>query len=269
MHPHHRSQVDSSRLQPTVDLVSKGTRRKRSSPLAPLPAPMRSDLPAVDESLHDEGAGRLPSWRSSGGLLVKAQEHHRVKAAWLREPCTYKPAVEATTTDLAQRLNLIFAEAFDNDELPGLATVVGACGYSSIAQMINDARRKGAERMRVITRALLAITAYYESEAAKGNRTALSILERIPQFDDLESAEQVATRAFAQQPQEHVVYLAGMERREDRGRELSPLEAANRILQVGSFEEIAAAIELEEDEDGCFAVPLPPEASTTEAPEPL
>jgi hypothetical protein len=163
--------------------------------------------------------------------------------------------VEADDRTLKQRLNTIFADAFDSEIVPALSEVVGACGYSSIIQMINDARRKGASRMRVVTRALLAITAYYERMAADGNRIALSILERIPQFDDLEAMEQIATRAFAPQPMEHIVHLTGMERRSDRGRDLSPLDAANQILGKGTFEEIAAAIELEQDEDGVFAVP--------------
>ena len=157
--------------------------------------------------------------------------------------------------DLRQRLNTIFADAYDSEIIPALSEVVGACGYSSIIQMINDARRKGAKRMRVITRALLAITAYYERMAAEGNRVALSILERIPQFDDLEAMEQVATRAFAPQPQEHVVHLSGIERKGDRGRDLSPLDAANQILGASTFEEISEAIQLEEGEDGVFAVP--------------
>ena len=122
--------------------------------------------------------------------------------------------------------------------------------------MCNDARRKGPQRMRLITRALLAMTAYYERMAQEGNRVALSILERIPQFDDLEAPEQVATRAFAPQPQEHIVHLSGMDRKEDRGRDLSPLDAYNQIIGKQSFEDISSSIELEEDEDGVFQVPL-------------
>jgi hypothetical protein len=178
---------------------------------------------------------------------------------WLRQPCSYSPAVEQDDAELATRLNIVFTDFFDNDTVPALAEVVGACGYSSVVQMCNDARRKGASRMRLVTRALLAMTAYYERMAAEGNRVALSILERIPQFDDLEAPEQVATRAFAPQPQEHIVHLTGMDRREDRGRELSPLDAYNQIIGKQSFEDIANSIELEADEDGVFQVPLDPD----------
>ena len=122
--------------------------------------------------------------------------------------------------------------------------------------MCNDARRKGPQRMRLVTRALLAMTAYYERLAQEGNRIALAILERIPQFDDLEAPEQVATRAFAPQPQEHIVHLTGMDRKEDRGRDLSPLDAYNQIIGKPSFEDIANSIELEAGEDGVFQVPL-------------
>jgi hypothetical protein len=239
MHPDHRGQADADRLPEAVGEVPAS--RKRPVPQLQLfPPTVHSDLPAVDESLNDENAGRLPSWRSAAGLYVRQEEHSTPRPLWLREPCTFKPAVEADTTDLMQRLNTVFADAYDNEIVPGLAEVVGACGYSSIIQMINDARRKGAKRMRVITRALLAITAYYEHEALNGNRVALSILERIPQFDDLEAMEQVATRPFAPQPQEHVVHLSGMERRQDRGKDLSPWTLRTRSSRCGTFEEIAA-----------------------------
>jgi hypothetical protein len=50
-----------------------------------------------------------------------------------------------------------------------------------------------------------------------------------------------------------------MDRREDRGRELSPLDAYNQIIGKQSFEDIANSIELEADEDGVFQVPLDPD----------
>jgi hypothetical protein len=165
--------------------------------------------------------------------------------------------VEQDDTALATRLDLVFEDYFDNEHVPALAEVVGACGYSSIVQMCNDARRKGPQRMRLITRALLAMTAYYERMAMEGSRIALSILERIPQFDDLEAPEQVATRAFGQTPMEHIVHLTGMDKREDHGKDLSPLDAYNQIIAQPSFEDISNNIELEEGEDGVFSIPLP------------
>jgi hypothetical protein len=163
--------------------------------------------------------------------------------------------VEQDDVELSTRLNFIFEDAFDNGIVPALSEVVGACGYSSIIQMCNDARRKGAARMRIVTRALLAITAYYERAAAEGSRVALAILERIPQFDDLEAAEQVATRAFAAAPQEHIMHLSGMENKSDRGKNLSPLDAYNQIIAEPTFEDISNAIKLEENEDGVFSLP--------------
>lgn len=188
---------------------------------------------------------------------MKMSDEGSRRPAWLRAPCSYEPMVEQDDTSLATRLNIVFADYFDNDHVPALAEVVGACGYSSVVQMCNDARRKGPKRMRLITRALLAMTAYYERMAAEGNRIALAILERIPQFDDLEPVEQVATRAFAPQAQEHIVHLTGMDKREDRGKELSPLDAYNQIIQNPSFEDISNDIELKEDADGIFTIPMP------------
>ena len=185
-------------------------------------------------------------------------EDSAIRPAWLRNPCTYAPAVYQDDVDLQTRINVVFEEYFDNNEVPALAEVVGACGYSSIVQMCNDARRKGAERMRMVTRALLAMTAYYERAALDGNRIALTILERIPQFDDLEPVEQVATRAFAPQPQEHLVHLSGMDRQEDRGRDLSPLDAYNQIIAMPSFKDVAQNIDLAKDDDGIFSVTIPP-----------
>lgn len=210
----------------------------------------------VDKSIVDAEPGRLPSWRSATGILVRTTTESEARPGWLRNPCTYDPAADQDDTTVATRLNIIFEEFFDNDQVPALAEVVGACGYSSVVQMCNDARRKGPARMRIITRALLAMTAYYEKMAAQGNRVALTILERIPQFDDLEAPEQVATRAFAPQPQEHIVHLSGMDKRADIGKDLSPLDAYNQIMAQPSFEDISANIELEEDEDGVFSVPL-------------
>jgi hypothetical protein len=217
----------------------------------------------VDKSLNDGSSGRLPSWRSDAGLLVKqklADEDGKgessIKPAWLRTPCTYEPMVDQDDISLTTRLNLVFTEYFDNDHVPALAEVVGACGYSSIIQMCNDARRKGPQRMRLITRALLAMTAYYERMAVEGHRIALTILERIPQFDDLEAPEQITTRAFAPQAQEHIVHLTGMDKREDRGKDLSPLDAYNQIIMQPSFEDISNNIQLEEDADGVFSIPV-------------
>ncbi len=244
----HRSQADPSGLQQPVCKVS---------PSITLPiTSMRSGVPAIDPAVVDAEPARLPSWRSHAGILVKTTEDSPARPGWLRNPCTYTPAVEQDDTELSTHLNIIFADFFDNDQIPALAEVVGACGYSSVVQMCNDARRKGPTRMRTITRALLAMTAYYERMAQEGNRTALTILERIPQFDDLEAPEQQATRAFAPQPQEHLVHLSGMDRKEDHGRDLSPLDAYNQIIGKPSFEDIADSIPLEADEDGVFGIPL-------------
>ena len=245
-----RSQVDSDGLHRPVRKVPPSLANSFSV------GPLRSSVSPVDKSLVDESPERLPSWRSASGVLVKTTEDADSRPSWLRNPCTYRPAVDQDDVELATHLNIIFQDFFDNDRVPALAEVVGACGYSSIVQMCNDARRKGATRMRTITRALLAMTAYYERMAAEGNRVALTILERIPQFDDLEAAEQVATRAFAPQPQEHIVHLSGMDRKEDRGRDLSPLDAYNQIIGKQSFEDIANSIPLEEDADGVFSIPL-------------
>lgn len=235
----------------------RSTVRKVPPSLADSFTPMRAGVSPVDKSLVDGSPSRLPSWRSDAGVLVRTTSESKVMPLWLREPCTYSPATEQDDSELTTRLNVIFSDFFDNDAVPALAEVVGACGYSSVVQMCNDARRKGPQRMRAITRALLAITAYYERLAQEGNRIALSILERIPQFDDLEAPEQVATRAFAPQPQEHIVHLTGMDRKEDRGRDLSPLDAYNQIIGKQSFEDISNSIPLEEDEDGVFSIPLP------------
>lgn len=242
-----RSKVHSDRLYATVDQVPKGVTLSGFT--------LYSGVPSVDKSLHDESPQRLPSWRSAAGVLVKTSDDGPRRPSWLRKPCTYKPMVDEDDTTLETRLDVIFSDYFDSEEVPALAEVVGACGYSSIVQMCNDARRKGPQRMRLITRALLAMSAYYERMAAEGNRIALTILERIPQFDDLEPVEQVATRAFAPQAQEHIVHLSGMDKREDRGKELSPLDAYNQIITQPSFEDISASIELEEDADGVFAIP--------------
>jgi len=245
-----RSQTDAGGLHEPVQQVPP-----RLGGFSAGAAPVRSNRSPVDPTLVDESPQRLPPWRSHAGVLVRATEDSPRRPTWLRTPCTYSPAIEADDPDLATRLNVVFADYFDNDEVPTLSAVVGACGYSSIVQMCNDARRKGPERMRLITRALTAMTAYYEQAAADGNRAALAILERIPQFDELEAPEQVATRAFAPQPQEHVVHLSGMESKADKGRNLSPLDAYNQIIEQPSFEDISASIELEEDGDGVFGLP--------------
>lgn len=245
-----RSQADPSLVRSTVRKVPPSLADSFSL------GPLRSGVSSIDKSLNDDEPGRLPSWRSHAGVLIRNTDESRAMPLWLRQPCTYSPAVEQDDIELATRVNVVFADFFDSDTVPALAEVVGACGYSSVIQMCNDARRKGPQRMRLVTRALLAMTAYYERIAAEGNRVALSILERIPQFDDLEAPEQVATRAFAPQPQEHVMHLVGMDRKEDRGRELSPLDAYNQIIGKQSFEDIANSIQLEADEDGVFQVPL-------------
>ena len=210
----------------------------------------------IDSTVVDASPAKLPSWRSDAGVLVRTTDDAELRPGWMRNPCTYNSATDKDDVELATRLNIVFEDFFDNNQVPALAEVVGACGYSSVVQMCNDARRKGATRMRTITRALLAMTAYYERMAANGNRVALSILERIPQFDDLEAPEQVATRAFAPQPQEHIVHLSGMDRKEDHGRDLSPLDAYNQIIAKPSFEDISDSINLEADPDGVFTVPL-------------
>jgi hypothetical protein len=234
----------------------RSTVRKVSPSLGDAFTPMRASVSPVDRTIVDGSPSRLPSWRSHAGVLVRNTDESRAVPLWLRQPCRYEPAVEQDDIELATRLDIVFADFFDSDTVPALAEVVGACGYSSVVQMCNDARRKGPQRMRLVTRALLAMTAYYERLAQEGNRIALAILERIPQFDDLEAPEQVATRAFAPQPQEHIVHLTGMDRKEDRGRDLSPLDAYNQIIGKQSFEDISNSIELEADEDGVFQVPL-------------
>lgn len=232
-----------------MDQIQTGIKVSRST--------LHPSVQAASRSLNNAAVGRLPSWRSTAGVLVKQTDDGPKRAAWLRNPCTYESMTEQDDSSLAAQLNLIFEDFFDNEQVPALAEVVGACGYSSIIQMCNDARRKGPQRMRLITRALLAMTAYYERMAAEGNRVALSILERIPQFDDLEPVEQVATRAFAPQAQEHIVHLSGIDRREDRGKDLSPLDAYNQIIMQPSFEDISNNIELEADVNGIFSIPMP------------
>lgn len=241
----HRSETDPMRLPSAIRKVPPGF---GSDPLC-------AGVSPVDKSLVDADAGRLPSWRSAAGVFVKQNEGGETRANWLREPCTYEPATEASDGELESRLNAIFRDAFDNELVPTLTDVAGAAGYSSVVQMCNDARRKGPARMRAISRALSAVQSYYERIALSGNRMALEILRTIPQFDALESPEQIATRAFAPQPSEIVVRLAGMERHEDRGKELSPMDAYNQLIAEPTFSDIASATTLVQDEDGVFVLP--------------
>lgn len=242
-------------IMPTTQ-TKQATYSKLLEPVLCFEKEARAHHTSIDSTIVDTSPTKLPSWRSDAGILVRTTTDSEARPQWLRNPCTYEPATDQDDTEVATRLNVIFEDFFDNDQVPALAEVVGACGYSSVVQMCNDARRKGPARMRTITRALLAMTAYYERMAAQGNRVALTILERIPQFDDLEAPEQVATRAFAPQPQEHIMHLSGMDKRADIGKDLSPLDAYNQIMAHPSFEDISANIELEEDEDGVFSVPL-------------
>ena len=227
---------------------------------------VHSGVSSVDKSLVDANAGRLPSWRSASGAFVKQGEDSPRRAGWLREPLAYSPATAVDDEDLLDRLNAIFRDAFDHDIIPTLTDVACAAGYSSIVQMTNDARRKGPERMRHISRTLSAIQSYYERLALEGNKVALELLRTIPQFDALESAEQIATRAFAPTPHEVVVTLAGMERQADRGRDLSPLDAYNQLIAEPTFMDISNAVQLVADEDGVFGLPLA--ATRHEVPQP-
>lgn len=174
---------------------------------------------------------------------------------WLREPLTYTPALEASTETIVEKLNNLFRSAFDAEVIPTLSDVAGVAGYDSVVQMLNDARRKGAERMRPISRVLTAIQAYYEREALMGNSVAMKILERLPQFDHLEPMQQPESRAFAPNVKEVLVHVSGMERTEDRGKELTPAEAYAELIAERSFERISEAVTLEADKDGVFGLP--------------
>jgi hypothetical protein len=241
----NRSEADAGRLFGTVVKVPTGA----------WPDSVYSNLSSVDNSLVDARAGRLPSWRSDAGVFVKVCEDSPRRAAWLREPLSYEPATEADDQDISIRLNAIFRDAFEHNIVPTLTDVACAAGYSSIVQMVNDARRKGPVRMRHISRTLSAVQSYYERAAFEGNKVALELLKTLPQFDALESPEQIATRAFAPAPHEVLVTLSGMEKRADRGRELSPMDAYNQLIAEPTFQDVSNAVELVVGEDGVFGLP--------------
>lgn len=157
---------------------------------------------------------------------------------WRRTPCSAGvPGKRLSPEELAEQINTYCADRYDQQAHPTFCDLAGATGFDSFTQMMNHARRKGGDSMRHISRAFLAVGAGYEEQAQAGSRVALTILEKMPQFDTEEPASQYPDRPFHDRRDVNL-NITGLSRPEDRGRTLSGPEAYLALIKNKTYEEL-------------------------------
>lgn len=180
-----------------------------------------------------------------------------VRPAWRRTPCSSAPAGAATKLkpkELFKKMNNYFAKCYDAGEHPMLCDVAGDAGFDSVTQLTNHARRQGGETMRGISRAVLAVAAGYEEQAQAGSRHAMTLLGLMPEFDSKEPSDQIPGQSFLPKRQ-YYVDITGLNRTQDRGKELSPQEAYLQLIKYKTYEEIAGkSLDAEQVEEGDYRV---------------
>jgi hypothetical protein len=137
-----------------------------------------------------------------------------------------------------------FEEQFDQGEHPTFCDLAGAAGFDSITQMVNHARRKGGDAMRAVSRSFLAVGAAYEEQAQQGSRTAVRMLETMPQFDTEEVAAQAPERPF-QITKDVNLKISGVVQQEDVGSHMSPQQAYLELIKHKTYQEVEEAVESE------------------------
>jgi len=176
------------------------------------------------------------------------------RPTWRRRPCRATSAAAMPEEELIDKLDSYFNDRWEKDRHPTFCDLAGATGFDSVTQLLNHARRKGGNTMRAISRALLAVGAGYEEQAQDGSRTAIAMLERLPQFDSEEPSEQIPVLPFQRQ-QEVQVNISGLQRAAEQGQQLTAQEAYLKIIKHKTFKEVEADVmELEKTEDGTYSV---------------
>lgn len=175
---------------------------------------------------------------------------------WRRRPCRAPKAVRLTEDELLDKMDAYFQPLFDAGKHPTFCDLAGQTGFDSITQMVNHARRKGSGVMRGVSRALLAVGAGYEEQAQEGSRTALAMLEHLPQFDTEDPQEQVPLQPFKPR-QEMQVHIAGLADPAKQGQQLTEQEAYLQLIRHKTYQEVeasAAVMDLEQAADGSYSV---------------
>ena len=168
----------------------------------------------------------------------------RVRPAWRRSPTRANKAVRLSYDELCDKVDAYFEEQFDQGEHPTFCDMAGAAGFDSVTQMVNHARRKGGDAMRAISRSFLAIGASYEEQAQQGSRTAVRMLETMPQFDTEEAAAQAPERPFLIAKDVNLK-ISGVVQREDVGSHLTPQQAYLELIKHKTYQEVEGAVEPE------------------------
>ena len=168
----------------------------------------------------------------------------RVRPSWRRTPTRGGKAVQLSVDEMCDIIDTYFAEQFDQGDHPTFCDLAGAAGFDSITQLVNHARRKGGDAMRAISRSFLAVGAAYEEQAQNGSRSAIRMLESMPQFDTEEAAAQAPERPF-QIAKDVNLKISGVVQREDVGSHMTPQQAYLELIKHKTYQEVEGAVEAE------------------------
>jgi hypothetical protein len=163
---------------------------------------------------------------------------------WRRSPCatfdSREPAIRVSREELGARIDAYFVDCYDNGREPRFIDMAAAVGFASLVEMINHARRN-PKLMNYISRGLMAVAAGYEDNTAKGLKTGAFLLGRLQGFDTLEPSTQPKDNFF--EPTKEVnVNIAGIQRPEAIGSDLTPLEAYQRMIRFKTHAEVTATL---------------------------
>jgi len=132
-----------------------------------------------------------------------------------------------------------------------------AAGFDSLAQVTNHARRHGGEIMRVISRALLAISVEYEELLQKGGKTAAWMLEKMDNFDSLEPTGQLPVRFFRSSSDVNLRISGLVSSPEQRGMELTAQEAYLQLIKHKSYDDMRPILQAQQQEGEFVVADIP------------
>ena len=161
------------------------------------------------------------------------------RAAVLRNPATVVRL--ETIDDYKRAINEYFEWCFDRDVQPRIASLALALGLPGISSIHRLARRN-PELREIISRAVTAISAWYEeglsTSASKG---AIFALTHLGDFDLEEDPHAPEVHFWNEKPKNLIVEnrIVGIKSLEDQGSQYSPQEAYMKLVQGETIVEIS------------------------------
>lgn len=156
---------------------------------------------------------------------------------WMVQPAT--PVSPLTDKEIIERANAYFKRCYEQEEIPRLTEFALALGLPGVSSIYRLGRRR-ADLAWSLSRCITVIASHFERMLHEGGsytKGAIFMLKHLRDFDPTDGPG--APEMVFWRDTQHVEvdsHISGVERAEDKGKELTAEEAYMTLIQGGSGE---------------------------------